>query len=165
LQAFPPDKPGDGVYPYPDDDIQRPIFDPCKSACAANNKPRDCCTGKYDDPKTCEPSTYSRYAKAVCPDAYSYAFDDKTSTFIIPMGGGWEVVFCPEGRSTDILATFSDELGGLASGGSVTAQTLLNAMNVSFIESKHSAAPNLAIPRWNKSVYFVVMATTVLLFR
>ena len=35
----------------------------------------------------------------------SLAFDDQTSTFIIPAGAGFEVIFCPGGRSTNILAT------------------------------------------------------------
>ncbi|KAI1764931.1 Osmotin, thaumatin-like protein [Hypoxylon sp. FL1150] len=140
LQAFPPMKPGDGVYPYPDDRIQRPAFDPCKSACAAEGDPADCCTGDYDDPDVCAPSQYSNNAKAVCPDAYSYAFDDRTSTFIIPSGGGWEVVFCPAGRSTNILATFTDELHSIAAGGQVSQDVLAKAMNVSYIDSKISAA-------------------------
>ncbi|XXH05917.1 Palmitoyltransferase pfa5 [Hypoxylon texense] len=141
LQAFPPEKPGDGVYPYPDDTIQRPTFDPCRSACAASNAPEDCCTGEYDDPWVCEPSPYSYNAKAVCPDAYSYAFDDQTSTFVIPSGGGWEVVFCPAGRSTNILATFTDELHQIAAGGQLSKEALAaKVMNVSYIESKVSSA-------------------------
>ncbi|MCJ1409813.1 hypothetical protein MMC19_003896 [Ptychographa xylographoides] len=72
LQLSPPSKPGDGVYPYPDDNIQRPAFDPCYSACAKYNDPADCCTGSYDDPNVCKPSLYSTDAKAVCPDAYSF---------------------------------------------------------------------------------------------
>ncbi len=72
LQLDPPSKPGDGVYPYPDDTIQRPAFNPCYSACAKYNKPKDCCSGAYDQPSTCSPSYYSKQAKKVCPDAYSY---------------------------------------------------------------------------------------------
>ncbi|KAI1077569.1 thaumatin family protein [Whalleya microplaca] len=146
LQAFPPMKPGDGVYPYPDDEIQRPTFDPCKSACAAFNSPEYCCTGEYDDPLICEPSLYSRNAKAICPDAYSYAFDDKKSTFILPSGGGWEIVFCPNGRSTNILATFGQEMDQIAQSGKVTPEILFKAMNLSYIESKHSAATCLRSP-------------------
>ncbi|KAI0534048.1 thaumatin family protein [Xylaria digitata] len=164
LQAFPPDKPGDGVYPYPDDNIQRPIFDPCLSACALNHRPKDCCTGKFNGPDVCKPGLYSKYAKIVCPDAYSYAFDDQDSTFIIPMGGGWEVVFCPEGRSTNILATFSDELHGIASGGGLTPRILLNTMNVSFIESKNGTAPHATSPSWKTLVFYMVMAYAILLF-
>lgn len=72
LQQQPPDKPGDGVYPYPDDNIQRPEFNPCFSACAKNNRPEDCCTGDHGSPETCQPSDYSKAVKKVCPDAYSY---------------------------------------------------------------------------------------------
>lgn len=72
LQQTPPEKPGDGVYPYPDDNIKRPQFNPCYSACAKNNRPEDCCTGKYGSPSSCSPSLYSKNVKKVCPDAYSY---------------------------------------------------------------------------------------------
>jgi len=135
LQKFPPSKPGDGIYPYPDDNIQRPIFDPCLSACSSTNDPQDCCTGRYNDPNICRPSLYSAQAKMVCPDAYSYAFDDQTSTFIIPAGGGWEVVFCPQGRSTNILQILGTELRALASGGRVTQEMLAAVTNKTYIES------------------------------
>jgi len=72
LQLVPPTKPGDGIYPYPDDTIQRPLFDPCYSACAKHNKDSDCCIGKYNNPTTCKPNYYATQAKKVCPDAYSY---------------------------------------------------------------------------------------------
>ncbi|KAI1092005.1 Osmotin, thaumatin-like protein [Rostrohypoxylon terebratum] len=148
LQAFPPEKPGDGVYPYPDDNLERPVFDPCKSACAYSNDPQDCCTGEYDDPWVCEPSKYSVNAKAMCPDAYSYAFDDQTSTFIIPSGGGWEVIFCPAGRSTNILATFNNELRSIAAGRGVTSLVREKAANRTFIESKQrSAAAGLRLQK------------------
>lgn len=136
LQEYPPSKPGDGIYPYPDDNIQRPVFDPCLSACSSTRSPQDCCTGEYNDPAACKPSLYSAQAKRVCPDAYSYAFDDQTSTFIIPTGGGWEVVFCPQGRSTNILQTFGDELRSLASGGRVTPEMFAVVTNRSYIESR-----------------------------
>lgn len=134
LQVTQPTKPGDGVYPYPDDNIQRPIFDPCLSACSKTNSPSDCCTGAYDDPTKCKPNLYAKSAKAVCPDAYSYAFDDQTSTFIIPSGGGWEITFCPAGRSTNILATFKQQLQALSqSGGKVSKSILADCMNITII--------------------------------
>ncbi|KAK3940586.1 Osmotin, thaumatin-like protein, partial [Diplogelasinospora grovesii] len=114
LQAYPPASPGDAVFPYPEGGVQRPLFDPCLSACASTNLPQDCCTYYYHDPFICQPSTYSRIIKAICPDAYSYAYDDRTSTFIIPSGGGFEVVFCPVGRSTNILTTAGDQLRALS---------------------------------------------------
>jgi hypothetical protein len=56
---------------------------------------------------------YSNQANKVCPDAYGFPFDDETSTFIIPSGGGFETIFCPEGRSTNILKTFKQQLQDL----------------------------------------------------
>jgi hypothetical protein len=133
LQLNPPTKPGDGVYPYPDDNIARPAFCPCLSQCAKTNAPSDCCTGSYNDPDVCKPGLYSSQAKSICPDAYSFAFDDQTSTFIIPSGGGWEVTFCPEGRSTNILATFGKQLLELASTGVVSQGIESDARNVTLV--------------------------------
>ncbi|TID17778.1 Osmotin thaumatin-like protein [Venturia nashicola] len=98
-----PEPPSDGVYTYPDSSVEKPPFNPCYSACAKFNLPEDCCTGEHNQPSTCQPSEYSKNIKAVCPDAYSYAFDDQTSTFIIPSGPGFQIIFCPGGRSTTIL--------------------------------------------------------------
>ena len=104
LQVFPPEMPKNGVYPYPDTNIVRPMFDPCASACAKYSTSAYCCTGPNDGPTKCHPNYYSTAAKGVCPDAYSYAYDDQTSTFITQKGPGFEIVFCPGGRSTRILA-------------------------------------------------------------
>ena len=105
LQVDPPMSPGNGVYPYPDGNVQRPAFDPCLSACAKYNQDSYCCTGSYDGPGKCSSNYYSKAAKSMCPDAYSYAYDDKTSTFIVPQGAGFQVIFCPGGRSTNIIAS------------------------------------------------------------
>lgn len=140
LLILPPQKPGDGVYPYPDDNIQRPLFSPCISACSKWNKPQYCCTGKHNSPDSCKPSYYSTQAKKVCPDAYSFAYDDQTSTFIIPEGGGFEVVFCPSGRSSNILATFGKELAQLSQTGHVTQLIHDMAQNRTYIESVTSDA-------------------------
>lgn len=105
LQVNPPQAPGDGVYPYPDTNVARPAFDPCYSACAKYNQDNYCCTGQYDSVNTCSPNYYSKAAKSVCPDAYAYAFDDSTSTFVVPSGGGYSIIFCPGGRSTNIIAS------------------------------------------------------------
>ena len=115
LQTDPPTAPGNGVYPYPDTNIQRPTYDPCLSACAKYNKASYCCTGSYNSPSSCTTNYYSTAAKGVCPDAYSYAFDDQTSTFIIQQGPGFEVIFCPGGRSTNIIASKSGSSSGSSS--------------------------------------------------
>jgi hypothetical protein len=72
LQLAPLTAPTSGVYTYPDSTLERAEFNPCYSACAKYNDPADCCTGAYDNPNVCMPSTYSMDAKSVCPDAYSY---------------------------------------------------------------------------------------------
>jgi hypothetical protein len=105
LQTQPPSKPGNGVYPYPDSNIARPAFAPCLSACKKYNKAQYCCTGQYVEPGKCSPDYYASSAKKVCPDAYSFAQDDQTSTFIVPKGASYQVIFCPGGRSTNIIAS------------------------------------------------------------
>jgi hypothetical protein len=65
----------------------------CKSACMAFNKPEYCCTGDFNSPKKCQPSSYSKVFKASCPMAYSYAYDDATSTFTCH-GANYLIRFC-----------------------------------------------------------------------
>ena len=152
LQVTQPTKPGDGVYPYPDANIQRPVFDPCLSACAKTNSASDCCTGSYNDPNVCKPNGYSTAAKEICPDAYSFAFDDQTSTFIIPSGGGWEVTFCPTGRSTNILKTFKPQLEALSQAGHATKEIRQDAMNLTIIlEGGKENSAERSRGEWSKS--------------
>ncbi|KAJ3476512.1 hypothetical protein NLG97_g9107 [Lecanicillium saksenae] len=156
--AFPPKKPSDGIYPYPDDNIQLPAFSPCKSACATTGANKDCCIGKYHDPNICKPSTYSKNVKAVCPDAYSFAFDDRSSTFIVPKGGGWEVIMCPAGRSTDILRQLGAQMYELASGGKLSELSLRRLGNVTFVDAgKESAGEVLSSPLLSLLLLILVM--------
>ncbi|CAL0310238.1 unnamed protein product [Lupinus luteus] len=67
----------------------------CKSACMALNQPQYCCSGAFNTPDKCPPTNYSKIFKDQCPQAYSYAYDDKTSTFTCPAGGNYVVTFCP----------------------------------------------------------------------
>ncbi|AQK67194.1 Pathogenesis-related thaumatin superfamily protein [Zea mays] len=69
----------------------------CRSACEAFAAAQYCCSGAYGSPATCAPTPYSRFFKAACPSAYSYAYDDATSTFTCAAAGrgGYDVVFCP----------------------------------------------------------------------
>ncbi|XP_062234077.1 thaumatin-like protein 1b isoform X2 [Phragmites australis] len=72
----------------------------CRSACEAFREARYCCSGAYGSPATCAPTSYSLFFKAACPSAYSYAYDDATSTFTCAAaGGGYDVVFCPSTSS------------------------------------------------------------------
>lgn len=65
----------------------------CKSACMAFNRPEYCCTGAYGSPGTCKPTYYSKLFKAACPTAYSYAYDDPSSTFTCK-GANYLITFC-----------------------------------------------------------------------
>lgn len=66
----------------------------CKSACLAFQQPQYCCTGQYSSPQTCKPTKYSLQFKHLCPQAYSYAYDDATSTFTCT-GADYLITFCP----------------------------------------------------------------------
>ena len=67
----------------------------CRSACDALKKPEYCCTGQFSSPSTCKPTVYSKMFKSACPKAYSYAYDDATSTFSCS-GADYTVAFCPD---------------------------------------------------------------------
>ncbi|KAK1300594.1 hypothetical protein QJS10_CPB13g00109 [Acorus calamus] len=67
----------------------------CKSACEAFGGERYCCTGSHASPGTCGPSEYSRLFKAACPRAYSYAYDDASSTCTCKAGADYVIEFCP----------------------------------------------------------------------
>ncbi|KAL3514779.1 hypothetical protein ACH5RR_027496 [Cinchona calisaya] len=66
----------------------------CKSACDAFGQAQYCCSGAYSNPDTCKPSKYAVVFKNACPHAYSYAYDDKTSTFTCT-GADYIITFCP----------------------------------------------------------------------
>ncbi|WOL10909.1 hypothetical protein Cni_G19668 [Canna indica] len=89
----------------------------CRSACEAFGAREYCCTGDHGLPATCGPTSYSQLFKAACPAAYSYAYDDATSTFTCAAGTtDYLITFCPsaaDGQSksyparaeTDIINT------------------------------------------------------------
>lgn len=73
----------------------------CRSACEAFGRPEDCCSGpEFGSPGACRPSAYSQVFKAACPRAYSYAYDDATSTFTCSGSGAYSVTFCPRAGAT-----------------------------------------------------------------
>ncbi|GAV71820.1 Thaumatin domain-containing protein [Cephalotus follicularis] len=75
----------------------------CKSACLAFGDPKYCCSGAYATPDTCKPSFYSQLFKSACPRAYSYAYDDGTSTCTC-LGADYVITFCPAaGPSTSTV--------------------------------------------------------------
>ncbi|CAL5079901.1 unnamed protein product [Urochloa decumbens] len=72
----------------------------CKSACLAFNTDEHCCRGAYGTPDKCKPSRYSQFFKQKCPQAYSYAYDDRSSTFTCNGGVDYQVTFCPGSGGT-----------------------------------------------------------------
>ncbi|GMP23083.1 hypothetical protein CsSME_00000817 [Camellia sinensis var. sinensis] len=66
----------------------------CKSACLATKKDRYCCTGEYANPGNCKPTVFSHLFKAICPRAYSYAYDNSAGlrTCRAPR---YVITFCP----------------------------------------------------------------------
>lgn len=68
----------------------------CKSACLEFNQQQYCCTGDYATPEKCPPTKYSLLFKNQCPQAYTYAYDDKTSTFAcMGANANYVITFCP----------------------------------------------------------------------
>ncbi|XP_020596106.1 pathogenesis-related protein 5-like isoform X1 [Phalaenopsis equestris] len=79
----------------------------CRSACDAFGLDQYCCSGKFASPSTCKPSNYSSIFKNACPNAYSYAFDDRTSTFTCK-AQEYIILFCPNynrGKRSDDSST------------------------------------------------------------
>ncbi|CAI0540917.1 unnamed protein product [Linum tenue] len=70
----------------------------CKSACEAFGLDQYCCSGQFANPNTCRPSFYSTIFKRACPRAYSYAFDDGTSTFTCK-AYDYAITFCPSNNN------------------------------------------------------------------
>ncbi|KAI0646514.1 Osmotin thaumatin-like protein [Trametes meyenii] len=75
----------------------------CKSACAAGlggavNNP-NCCTGTHNTPATCPSSgvQFYSYFKGKCPNAYAYAFDDRSAlkTCNSRLQADYTITFCP----------------------------------------------------------------------
>ncbi|KAI9316703.1 thaumatin [Dichotomocladium elegans] len=65
----------------------------CQSSCSATSSDEDCCKGSYDDPNVCKPDERSTAVKQSCPDAYSFAYDDQSSTYNC-IDDEYEVTFC-----------------------------------------------------------------------
>ncbi|CAL9172569.1 unnamed protein product, partial [Musa hybrid cultivar] len=67
----------------------------CNNPCTVFKTDEYCCNSG-----SCGPTTYSKFFKSNCPDAYSHPKDDATWTFTCPSGGGgYKVIFCPSGSS------------------------------------------------------------------
>jgi len=72
----------------------------CNSACMKFNTDEYCCRAPCcGEPETCTSAkwkiNYPKLIKAYCPQAYSYAYDDGTSTFFC-RNTDYTVIFCPK---------------------------------------------------------------------
>uniref|UniRef100_A0A914Q3S1 Thaumatin-like protein n=1 Tax=Panagrolaimus davidi TaxID=227884 RepID=A0A914Q3S1_9BILA len=75
----------------------------CYSACTKFNTDYYCCRGAYGTPQSCKSSTwpinYPKIFKDICPQDYSYAYDDTSSTFTCRGNNGrvspdYKITFC-----------------------------------------------------------------------
>lgn len=72
----------------------------CSSFCQPNNVLLTHLSGSQscintDGTAGIGPTDSTKLWKSACYDAYSYNFDDATSTFVCPTGTDYEVAFCP----------------------------------------------------------------------
>lgn len=72
----------------------------CNSGCMRFDTDEYCCRGACcATPDTCTPDkwavNYPKIFKDACPQAYSYAYDDPTSTFVC-RNTNYNIVFCPD---------------------------------------------------------------------
>ncbi|KAL6905819.1 hypothetical protein ACP4OV_003420 [Aristida adscensionis] len=89
----------------------------CRSACEAFGAAQYCCSGDYGSPAACRPSAYSEFFKSACPRAYSYAYDDATSTFTCAAGAtDYAVTFCPAAASPSVKSTGPNQNNPQAAG-------------------------------------------------
>lgn len=67
----------------------------CLSSCTKYQTDETCCRGAHGTSATCPAPEGAKYFKAACPDFYSYAYDDLSSTFVCAQPSGYKIVFCP----------------------------------------------------------------------
>ena len=70
------------------------VYVGCQSACSKFGNPEYCCSGEFDTPEKCPINKYAAIVKKGCPDAYSYAYDDKDSLYQC-VSSAYTVTWCP----------------------------------------------------------------------
>jgi len=66
-----------------------------KTIACANDECRVLGNNDAGSPYCMYPNQYTRFFKSVCPTAYSYPYDDATSTFTCKGENSYAIVFCP----------------------------------------------------------------------
>lgn len=74
------------------DDLGEGLKIGCKSKCYTTGDPKDCCTGDYESPETCELNEYTQLVVNNCPTAVSNSFDE--SKFTCFGGVSYKITFC-----------------------------------------------------------------------
>ncbi|XP_040377866.1 thaumatin-like protein 1b isoform X1 [Oryza brachyantha] len=115
----------------------------CRSACEAFGSPQYCCSGAYGNPNTCRPSTYSQFFKNACPRAYSYAYDDSTSTFTCATGTNYAITFCPSTTSGKVSGVENPQAAAAGVPSTDGTMVVLGAEQLSTTSSAVLAAPQL----------------------
>lgn len=100
----------------------------CKSACEAFGLDQYCCSGEFANPTTCRPSFYSSIFKRACPSAYSYAFDDGTSTFTCK-AYDYAIIFCPNTSSGGLKGSNGSLSPSIQDPSSTKAQQMVSSSN------------------------------------
>ncbi|XP_048128602.1 thaumatin-like protein 1 [Rhodamnia argentea] len=115
----------------------------CRSACDAFGDPKYCCSGAYATPDTCKPSVYSEFLKRECPRAYSYAYDDGTSTFTCA-SADYVVTFCPSPSTS--VKTAADQQSGVAPASDSSAPAALSSLQASASDRRGPKPPPFVAP-------------------
>ncbi|OAY83426.1 thaumatin-like protein 1b [Ananas comosus] len=131
----------------------------CKSACEAFGSPQYCCSGAYGNPTTCKPSAYSEFFKNACPRAYSYAYDDATSTFTCA-GANYLITFCPSTASQK-----SSGVNSQAAGLPLVNDTMVFLGGDSEDDTSSSAVSLAAAPRRALSFALALLTVSLLLLK
>lgn len=79
-------------------------FVACNSACSRYGDDKYCCRGEFNSAETCTSNNYAQTIKDICPDSYSYAFDDATSVYGC-LSNAYKIVFCPSSSSSSLEKT------------------------------------------------------------
>ncbi|KAJ6292393.1 hypothetical protein OIU78_024547 [Salix suchowensis] len=87
----------------------------CMGACDATRLSIYCCVGTTSGDK-CKPSLYSNFFKTLCPQSYSYAYDDDTNTTYTCPSTDYQITFCPEKsiNTTSYMPNSRNTTGGTA---------------------------------------------------
>ena len=75
------------------------LYYPCTNTHRTSEDSNNCCSGSHNTPQTCPKSKvqFYDYFKNACPNAYAYAYDDKTALKTCPSGknADYTLTFCP----------------------------------------------------------------------